>query len=122
MEVAARKELLEEKLNALGLQLRDDSRLCTRFVFFGVGDADEIAATMHEMEWFYVCTRYRQALAVIRRENVPYFIDRDALSAMAKRRALRWLVRAGDEAILSLAPTSLAPEIERARFVVGQHA
>lgn len=111
---------LEDLLAERGLELRGDSRLCARYVVEGIGDARAVAAAMAEMDWFWKHTGYRRALRVVARERWPGAEppDRDDLSAVAKRRALRWLVRSGDEHALACAPRSLLGEIRRARRAV----
>lgn len=118
---AERKRALEEALARKGLSLREDSRLCSQHIEYGLCDVDEVVETMEEMEFFVNLTGYSRAFRVVRRENFPYDLDRDWNSVLAKRRALRWLVRDGDEETLSRAPASLAREIEIARKVVAQY-
>ena len=113
-----RHDDLEDALDDLGLSMRTDSRLCARYVVEGVGDARAVAAAMEEMEYFWKKTGYRRALRVIEYEHFPEAIDVDVLSLAAKRRALRWLARSGDEETLSAAPPSLAREIRFARRAV----
>lgn len=117
-----RHDELEDALDDLGLSMRTDSRLCARYVVEGVGDARSVATVMEEMDFFWKKTAYRRALRVIEYEHWPEEIDDDALSAMAKRRALRWLVRNGDEDTLDVAPPSLEREIWVARRAVYRRA
>lgn len=116
-----RENELRGELSDLGLELRSDSRLCERYVETGEGDPKFIAAVMEEMEWFFRNTGYSRARRVVEREHEPFELDRDDASALAKKRALRWLVRAGAEDVLSTAPPSLDFEIEEARRVVFVH-
>jgi hypothetical protein len=117
----SRRRALEEALEKHGLSFREDSRLCMQHVAFGAGDPEEIADIMNEMEFFVKKTGYARAFRVVRRENFPYDIDRDWNSVLAKRRALRWLVRDGDEETLAAAPESLAGDIEFARKIVEKY-
>ena len=119
--IASRHDALEEALAKKGLKFRDDSRLCTQYVLRGVGDVDRIATIMEEMEFFVKKTGYARAFRVVRRENFPYDLDRDWNSVLAKRRALRWLVRDGEEETLAAAPESLARDIEIARDIVARY-
>jgi hypothetical protein len=118
---ATRRRALEESLAKRGLAFREDSRLTMQHVEYGLCDTEDVATVMEEMEFFVKHTGYARAFRVVRRENFPYDLDRDWNSVLAKRRALRWLVRDGDEETLAKAPPSLAYEIEIARKVVAQH-
>ena len=102
--------------------MRTDSRLCARYVVEGVGDARTVAIAMEAMDFFWKKTGYGRALRVIEHERWPDEIDADVLSAMAKHRALRWLVKNGDEATLNAAPPSLDRAIWNARRMVARHA
>lgn len=117
-----RHDDLEDALDDLGLTMRTDSRMCARYVVEGVGNARTVAALMEEMNFFWKKTAYRRALRVIEHEHWPEEIDADVLSVAAKRRALRWLVRNGDEETLLCAPPSLDHEIWSARQMVIRHA
>jgi hypothetical protein len=116
-----RERVMRTELEELGLELRDDSRLCEMYVEYGFGNPRVIAAVMEEMEWFFRCTGYVRAKRVIRREHEPFDLDSFVLSELAKNRALRWLVRAGDEETLLSAPPSLDARIQEARRVVAAH-
>lgn len=111
---------LEDRLAYAGLELRTDSRMCTRFVMDDIGDAWEVTAAMIEMHWFWRKTGYRRALRVVEREAEPFELDRDEASLMAKKRALRWLIHDNDEATLSSAPQTLWPEINEAWKIVNR--
>lgn len=120
MDLNGRHELLQDRLREHGVTLREDSRLCAGYVFFGKGDPESIARTMAEMEFFHHHTDYKRAVNVIRREKAPYVKDRDTLSLMAKKRALRWLIRSGDDRIAA-APLTLGPMIAEAYDSVHKH-
>lgn len=117
-----RADTLRAELAEIGLELRDDSHLCRMFVEDGVGSVQAIAEVMCEMEWFFRKTGYVRAKRVVRREH-DGIVDLDSfeVSELAKNRALRWLVRAGDEETLMNAPTTLRSRIEWARKVVALH-
>lgn len=57
-EAVSREHALEAALTARGVDLRMNSFLARRYVFEGVGDIDEIALVLEEMQWLYDCTRY----------------------------------------------------------------
>jgi hypothetical protein len=116
-----REAVMRSELADLGLELRSDSRLCEFYVDHGFGNPKEIAATMEEMEWFFRNTGYARAKRIVRREHEPFVLDQFETSEMAKKRALRWLVRSGEESVLSTAPPSLHKMIEEARRVVFRH-
>lgn len=118
---ATRRRALEEALAKRGLAFREDSRLTMQHVEYGLCDTEEVATVMEEMEFFVKQTGYARAFRVVRSENFPYDLDRDWNSVLAKRRALRWLVRDGDEETLAKAPASLAREIDTARKTVARH-
>jgi hypothetical protein len=109
---------MRSELADLGLDMRSDSRLCEFYVEHGIGNPREIAATMEEMEWFFRNTGYVRAKRIVRREHEPFELDPFSASELAKKRALRWLIRSGDEEVLLSAPPSLDKMIEEARRVV----
>ncbi|KAI8149972.1 hypothetical protein BJV82DRAFT_677395 [Fennellomyces sp. T-0311] len=55
----ARRELLENRLNQVGLRLRDNSRICHDYIRNGVGNIDWVVTTMVEIDWFLRETVYR---------------------------------------------------------------
>ena len=57
-----REAALTEALRSRGCELRDDSRLCSRYIDTGRGDVDDIANTMAEMRFCFAHTRYLEIL------------------------------------------------------------
>jgi F-box associated protein len=53
-----RGDILREMLGAHDLTLRSDSALCQDFIMNAKGNAEDIASTMREMDWFFRHTRY----------------------------------------------------------------
>lgn len=104
---AERERILVAELRKHGCELREDSRLCSAYIQRGVGDPQEIATTMEEMQFFHNHTQYQQ---IISRniedalDNYGHF-DRDEESYCAKALALQLYVRAGMS--LHLIPESL---------------
>ncbi|KAH8550015.1 hypothetical protein BGW37DRAFT_499771 [Umbelopsis sp. PMI_123] len=56
-----RRQALTAKLEAAGLTLRADSKLCAQYISSGEGNADSIVVTMKEMAWFFRCTNYESS-------------------------------------------------------------
>ena len=71
-EAALREVRLRAALSRVGCSLRRDSVLCERYIQCGVGDADEIAATMEEMDWLYRATDYDMRVAVEMDKHAQY--------------------------------------------------
>jgi hypothetical protein len=46
------------------LKIRNDSRLCQRFIDQGAGNASAIARTMYEMRWFHSTDEYKKNAAI----------------------------------------------------------
>ncbi|GAB5586712.1 hypothetical protein Unana1_01612 [Umbelopsis nana] len=62
--VDERRQNLTKKLEAAGLTLRADSRLCQAYIQSATGDIDEIVVTMKEMAWYFRCTNYKTSRLV----------------------------------------------------------
>lgn len=103
-----RADILRQALEARGLTLRSDSRLCEGFVEYGRGDVASIVNTMDEMRFFHAHTRYPDIVHALMREawdevherrlrgeRVPG-PNRDALSERAKHKAFtEFVIRHG---------------------------
>lgn len=110
---ADRKSALIAKLSEYNLVLRNDSRVCNRFIESNIGDINEVVRIMREMNWFYTKTNYprvykyyldesysrakeiiRDSYGIIRDpdeyEEILYeYVDRDRISRKAKLEILR---------------------------------
>ncbi len=91
--------MLIAALRERGCLLRSDSRLCSRYILNGVGNADEIADTMCEMAFFFKHTPYRMMCCIVRRDMISegrsrglrwVNVDRDRVSELAKHECLVW--------------------------------
>lgn len=92
-----RREQLQIAFQPRGLEIRDDSRLCRKYIDSGEGSVDHIAKIMDEMRFYHSETEYATILGAAynqhereRRYEKSYF-DPIAESACAKDLALkRW--------------------------------
>lgn len=57
-ETSDRKQTMQSHLSDRGLELRDDSRLCSAYIQRGTGNPAKIADTMLEMDWLFRHTSY----------------------------------------------------------------
>ncbi|KAF7722695.1 hypothetical protein EC973_002858 [Apophysomyces ossiformis] len=56
-----RRQRITSALNAVGLNLRADSSLCSQYINQGKGNLEEIVTIMMEMDWYFRCTNYASA-------------------------------------------------------------
>lgn len=127
-----RRRALVDALAARGCELRDDSRICAAFVWFGEGDAEDVADAMAEMAFFVEKTDYREIFRQLKREYIHYHrvddeedqwvaVPSPRIAHAAKRRALRrWLLSRGDGDAERLAMDATVPTRIRHR-IVAQH-
>ena len=54
-----RRSRLIDSLERIGLELRDDSKLCRTYITTGIPPVDEVVSTMEEMRWYYSQTQYQ---------------------------------------------------------------
>ncbi|GAQ92071.1 hypothetical protein KFL_009170010 [Klebsormidium nitens] len=97
---AAREKELREALAARGLELRSDSRLCERYIWFEEGNVQKLVDTMEEMRFYFAHTSY------------PYEI-RYTSSQEAKNRALTQWVKEGGRPSNPELPLSLVRAVDR---------
>lgn len=106
--VRHRENRLRARLEARGLVLREDSRLCSKYIHRGKGDEDDIVDTMIEMDWFFAntdydfyreglyhdaCSRY-ELIPVAKRPPFTRHYNKDSSSECAKDVALvHWMER-----------------------------
>jgi hypothetical protein len=60
--IVERHTALVSGLEAVGLSLRQDSRLCKAHIHDNAGTLEEVVATMKEMDWLYKHTNYAERL------------------------------------------------------------
>lgn len=67
---SVRKDNLEKALKLKGLELRDDSKLCKKYIVNAQGDIDEIVETMCEMKWLFEYGNMNSYLDQVKQEWV----------------------------------------------------
>lgn len=111
-----RKEKITECLSSLGLELRDDSRLCWSYILEDQGHPEEIAETMAEMAWFFSHTQYNTMRLVPQNLDISdreFFPSHRVDSKVGKTKAIEsWvtseLIKQGG--VLSLSECSERPD------------
>jgi len=107
-------------LDALGCELRSDSRLCEAYVEEGIGSPAEIATVMREMKFYFDHTDYQafhNAAYEERRQNRRYYdydeeYESNSMSTWAKERALeQWINTTPNACDDPLLPLSLKARV-----------
>lgn len=94
VEILSAHAVLKEALEAEGLELREDSRLCQAYVMYDEGEVADIVATMREMRFFHEHTRYAEYARALRRDRERTSM---AASEIAKRAAMHGFDGAQDQ-------------------------
>lgn len=68
-----RRSVIVAELANKGLALRSDSKLCERYIMYGIGEPDKIAIVMDEMDWLFDNTGYASILSEVRPSRTDCF-------------------------------------------------
>jgi hypothetical protein len=89
-EQIQRKNLLINKLNENGCELRSDSKLCNKYIEYGTNDLDYVVTIMIEMKFYFNHTKYGSFFKICKDKeynNFGYY-DSSEISQIAKEKAL----------------------------------
>jgi hypothetical protein len=72
-----RKKELKDLLNKNGLQLRDDSKLCSKYIYTGNGDLEYIIERMSEMKYLFEYCHMRKVIEIVKEEMEEEYDEDD---------------------------------------------
>jgi hypothetical protein len=108
----ARRIEIEKSLVKRGCHFRTDSRLIQNYVEYGVGDPEEIAVKMQEMNFFHQYTDYPRIFRLVAYRDMD-IVDKDIVSNKAKSVALReWASRYSNQDVAK-AQRELPPSLKK---------